>query len=119
MKAPRSMWGWEQRDSKRDKIARQEHTGPRQASWTEKPMDDQAEPMGFLEGALYSSRAVSSRTWWEMKNIMVPWTREARDAGKEPCQLEVRDPGLGKNPGVHRKCYVAPSQPSSLRNSFI
>lgn len=114
MKAPRSMWGWEQGDSKRGKIARREHAGPRQASWTEKPVDGQAEPMEFLEGALSSSRAVRSRTWWEMKNIMVPWTRGAWEAGKEPCQLEVQDPGLGKN-------IESATWPllSLLRNSFI
>jgi hypothetical protein len=49
VKASRIMWGWEQGDSRKGKIAKQEHAGPRQALWTEKPGDGQAEPMGFLE----------------------------------------------------------------------
>lgn len=48
MKAPRSMWGWQQGNSRKGKIAKQRCAGPRQASWTEKPVDGQAESMGFL-----------------------------------------------------------------------
>lgn len=46
MKAPRSMW--QQGNSRKGKIAKQRYAGPRQASWTEKPVDGQAESMGFL-----------------------------------------------------------------------